>query len=182
MNEGKIAVRYAKALFELAKEKEILEKVIGDIKIISQIIAEFPELSEMINSPVITNKQKKTVLTNLFKGKIQKISNDFLILIIDKGRGDYLARILNRFIVDYRQYKNIKEAVITTATAIDSSTKEQIKIAMESVLNTKVEISEKTDANIIGGFIIRVDDNQFDASVSSKLKNVRRELLKSTLN
>ncbi|MBN1111586.1 MAG: ATP synthase F1 subunit delta [Bacteroidales bacterium] len=182
MNEGKIAVRYAKALFELSREKEILEKVIVDVKFISQVIEEFPQLTEIIESPVITNNQKRETINKLFNNNIQKITLDFLLLIINKGRGNYLNRILHRFVIDYRQYKNIKEAVITTATPLDATNKEHIRNSMEATLNTNVEIIERTDKNIIGGFIIRVDDTQYDASVSSNLENVRRELLKSTLN
>ena len=180
MNQSKIAVRYAKALFEIALEKKQLEEIKKDIEIVVSVTQQ-ADIQLMLESPVIKASKKKQLLSEVFTGKIQDISLKFLLMITDNKREMHIAAICRNFIEQYRNYKGIKAAKVITALPIDSTLKKEIGKVISEVFKTDVELTTADNESIIGGFIVRVGDQQIDASVSNKLNNIKREFLKKTV-
>lgn len=178
MNDSKISVRYSKALFQAALEKNIIDKVSDDMSFISEI-AKAPETREFLESPIIPPSKKSAVFEKLLKGNVQDVTLSLVGLLVKNGRESFLPSIARAFIHETQVYKGITEAVLTTAIPVDSKVKQQISEMVAGTFSTKVELKEIVDPGIIGGFILRVDDNYIDASIKNKLRKVKKELLGS---
>jgi F-type H+-transporting ATPase subunit delta len=180
MNESIISVRYTKAIFALAKEKNLLEEVKSDVETIFSLMNESSELLVVFKSPVLKPSKKKELVKLVF-GSFNKITISFINLLIDNRREEHLHDISRNFIDKYRKYKRIESAQFTTSVHIDSTVLTKVKQLIENVLKTEVEFTGKIDDRIIGGFILRVGDKQFDASVQTSLNKVKRKLLNTTI-
>jgi F-type H+-transporting ATPase subunit delta len=180
MNESIISVRYSRALFQSALEGKILEKVNEDMIFISQV-CKVPETKEFLHSPIIFPSKKIEIFHAIFKGNVESITLSIIDLLVKNGRESYLPAIARVFIHETKKYKGITESVLTTAVKVDAKIKKQITDLLSDVFKTKIEIEENIDSEIIGGFILRVDDNYIDASIKNKLRKIKKELLGSSM-
>lgn len=181
MNDGKISVRYAHALFQSALEKKILDKVYGDMTLILEV-CRIPEFKELLASPIIRPSKKAEIIQKTIGGNIDKLSGDFIALIAGNGRESFLPGIAREFIRATKEFKGITESVLTTAVKVDDNLKKRITDLVSGIFKTKVELNEVIDKNILGGFILKVEDNYIDASVRNKLRKIEKELKSRTLN
>jgi len=180
MNDSKISVRYSKALFESALERKILDKVNQDMILISEI-CRLPETKEFLHNPVIVPSKKSEILHKVFGDFVEKITLSLIDLAVKNGRESYIPAIARVFIHETLKYKGITESVLTTAVKVDANIKKQITDMISEVFKTKVELEEVIDPEILGGFILRVDDNYIDASIKNKLRKIKKELKGSAL-
>lgn len=181
MDHSAIAVRYAKAFFSTAKEKKLLAKLKTDIELVMDICNNSVDLILLLESPIVKTSKKAELITSIFKGKIDELSLRFLLLVVDNKREVHIPGICRNFLDLTRKDQNIKTAVITTASEIDKDTINKIEKLLGKELNAKVELSSKTNPEIIGGVVLRLDDKQYDASVATQLKKIKQKLLESEL-
>jgi len=175
MNESKISVRYSKALFESAVEKNVLERIYQDMIFILETCS-VDEMKELLDNPVIRPSKKTEILTGIFKGYVDKLTISLVKLVVNNGRESFLPGISRVFIKQTKEYKGITESVLTTAVKVDERIKKQITDLITNVFKTKVELKEVVDKDIIGGFVLRVEDNLMDASVRKRLRKIEKEL------
>ena len=180
MNDSKISVRYSRALFQSALEKKILDKVNQDMILITEI-CKVPETKEFLKSPVIVPSKKIDIFHKILGDNVEKITLSLIDLVVKNGRESFLPAIARVFINETMKYKGITKSVLTTAFKVDKKVKNQISELISDVFRTKAELEEVTDPEIIGGFILRVDDNYIDASVRTKLNKIRKELMRSVI-
>jgi F-type H+-transporting ATPase subunit delta len=180
MNDSKISVRYSRALFQSALDKKIIDKVNEDMIFISEI-CKLPETKEFLQSPVIPPSKKSAIFHKMLEGNVEKITLSLVDLVVKNGRENYLPAIARVFISETLKYKGITESVLTTAIKVDSKVRKQIIDLISEVFSTKVELEEKIDKDIIGGFILRIDDKYIDASIRNRLRKIRKELLGSII-
>jgi F-type H+-transporting ATPase subunit delta len=181
MSLSAIRVRYAKAFFELAKEKKMLNTLNTDIQKVFDVCSLSPDFINMLESPVIKTSKKAELITTIFKAEIQPLTLKFLVLITNNKRENYIPGICRNFLDMTREDQNIKSAVLITATEINQKTNEKIRNLLEKELNATVELNCKTDPEIIGGLILRIDDKQFDSSVATQLKKIKQLLLETEI-
>jgi F-type H+-transporting ATPase subunit delta len=179
MNESKITVRYAKALFGLAKEGNAFELMKNDMELLYQCIRELPELQFVINSPVIKVSEKVTVFRETFKDTFSPITASFITLVLERRREEYLLGIARYFLSLLKVEQGIQSAELVTAIPLDEKLRKSIMQFISKKFNTKVELQENVDEKLIGGFILRVGDQQVDASISSKLAQIKSSLTNS---
>lgn len=172
-------MRYARALFQLSEEYKIQESVRNDMQDILKCIADSPELKFLLESPMIKGSEKSRLVNVIFKDKMQELTLKFIHLLIDNKREHFLPDICRNFISEYKHKLGIKEASITTATVLGEEYKKQIYDYITSKFNIKIELSEKVDPAIIGGFILRIEDEQVNASIQAQLNKIKRELINS---
>ena len=180
MNDSKISVRYSRALFQSALEKKILEKVNEDIIFISEI-CKIPEAKEFLHSPVIFPSKKTEIFHKILGNNLEEITLSLIDLVVKNGRESFLPAIARVFIHETKKYKGITESVLTTAVKVNAKVKKQIIELISEVFKTKVELEENIDRDLIGGFILRVDDNYIDASIRNKLRRIKKELKESPI-
>ena len=178
MNDSKISVRYCKAIFQLALEKKNLDKVYQDMIFIAEI-CKIPEIKEFLQSPIIIPTKKEDIFHKILGTNVENITLSLIDLIVKNGRETFLPAIARNFIHETKKYKGITESVLTTAISIDEKIKKQITDLISDVFKTKVELKENIDPEIIGGFILQIDDNYIDASIKNKLRKIKKELIGS---
>ena len=182
MDQSKVTVRYAKAFFGLAKEKQLLDEVKNDMEMIGQLIKTSTDLQLLLESPVVKSSKKVSLLKTIFEGKVNQLTVDFLAMVAANKREIFTQGICLNFAALYRQDQGIKSAVITTAVPLQEDLVSQIQKQLESEFKTKVELSQRVDTELIGGFVLRVDDRQIDASMASKLRRVKETYLQTQIN
>ncbi|MCF6365423.1 MAG: ATP synthase F1 subunit delta [Bacteroidales bacterium] len=178
MNTNRITVRYAKALFGLASEEEKAERINNDMHLIGET-AKIPDFRRFLENPVIFPSRKQVVFNKIFKEKVNELSLRFFKLLSDNKRETYLSSIARNYSELYRKFYGIKYVQLTTTFKIDDKLKKDISDIISTEFKTKVEMTEQVDKEIIGGFVLTVENLQYDASVATKLKNIKKELLKA---
>jgi F-type H+-transporting ATPase subunit delta len=175
MNESRISVRYSKALFQSALEKKILDIVNKDMILVKKVCA-VPEAKELLNNPVIRPSKKTELLHSVLVKDMHPLTMALIDLAVKNGRERYIPAIARVFVHETMKYNGITESVLTTAVKIDPKIKKQVSGFIEKLFKTKVDLKENIDDSIVGGFILKVDDNYIDASIRNKLRKIRKEL------
>ncbi|MES2762650.1 MAG: ATP synthase F1 subunit delta [Bacteroidota bacterium] len=177
-----VASRYAKSLLDLAVEKGQLEAVYADIRQVQAVCEESREFINFLNSPIIKSDKKIATIKAIFDGKLNAITSGFLSIVASKRRESIIPEMANSFIEQYRSHKNILTAVVTSANGLDAATKQKALDLVKSQMNGEVELVEKVNPNIIGGFVLKIGDKQLDKSVARQLSNMKKELTNKALN
>jgi F-type H+-transporting ATPase subunit delta len=180
MNDSKISVRYSRAIFQSALENKILDKVNQDMIFISEI-CKIDETREFLHSPIIPPSKKEDIFHKMLEGNVEKITISLIDLIVKNGRESFIPAIARNFIYETKKYKGITDSVLTTAVKVDDKVKNQITSLISDIFKTKVDLKENIDPEIIGGFILQIDDSYIDASIKSKLRKIKKELIGSVL-
>ena len=178
MDNGLIPHRYAKALYKFAMEHGTAEKVYEEMK---QVIASFqenPRLSKVLANPFVGNSEKSELLKAAAGDKVENDFLGFIRLILDKRREEYMLQMALAYRDIYRKANKISQVKIFTAVRLPEAEMERLRqLVSNSFKDTKLEFSEHINPEIIGGFIIDVDDTRMDASISNELEQLRLNLL-----
>lgn len=180
MRHLRVVSRYIKSLLDLAVEQGALEQVHMDMQLFSRVCDENRAFRLMLHNPIIKHDKKRDILEKLFKGKVHALTMAILDIITRKNREPLLPEIAREFHNAYNVYKGIGKASVTTAISLDAATRKQFEQIVRGILDKKeVELEERVDADMIGGFILNAGDKQIDASVKNKLKALKMELSKN---
>src|SRR5688572_10564708 len=166
--------RYVKSLLDLAVEKKVLDQVHSDMLFFSRIVDQNRSFGLMLRNPVIKHDKKRDVLEALFKGKVSDLTMSFLDIITRKNREPLLPAIAREFHNSYNEYKGIRKATVTTAAPLDAKLRAEFEGLVKKYSDKKqVELIEKVDKDMIGGFILNIADRQIDASIKNKIKALK---------
>ena len=178
MNESRAAARYAKAMLDFAVENKKTDAVEKDMRSVVATIAGSKELQELLGSPVMKGAVKKDVLSAIFKD-CNALTEGLINLLIDNKRIDLLNEVALKYIIFNEELKGEGMAYVTTAVPISKELEKKVLKQVSELTGNKITIENKVDDSIIGGFVLRVGDLQYDASISNKLNNIKREFTKS---
>ncbi|MBP1629955.1 MAG: synthase subunit delta [Bacteroidetes bacterium] len=174
-----LSSRYARAIFDLAIEVNLLDQVSKDIFFIEEVCQENVLLTSIMKNPNINIGSKKKIIRDIFEDKVEKLSLDFIILLVDKRRVVYLKEIANEFHAIFNEYHNIKVANLIVSNEASDDIIAQMKAILEQKFNCKIELKVKIQKDIIGGFKLLVDGNIYDASISKQLNLLRKSFAKN---
>lgn len=180
MNDSKISVRYSRALFESALDKKLIDKVAGDMLFLLNVCS-VAEAKELLSNPVIKPTRKREIFSKILSGRVEEITLALIGLVVTNGREAFLPAIAREFIRQTRAHKGITELVLTTAVKPDPAVISRISALVENAYKTKAELVEVIDPEIIGGFILKIEDDYLDASVRNKLRKIEKKLKGITL-
>ncbi len=173
-----VASRYAKSLLELSVEKNNLDTINKDMVQLSDICKESKDLVNLLNNPVVNSDKKNDVFDKLFKGKIDELSLSFIHLITRKNREDLLPGIAESFTNLYKKHKHILDVELISATQLEETVKSKIIEKVKSKYDGfTINLIEKIDPSLIGGFIVKIEDKQIDTSIASQITNLKNILL-----
>jgi F-type H+-transporting ATPase subunit delta len=172
MNNGKISIRYAKALLSSAKEAKVEEKVYSEMTTLESAFAQIQLLKQAMTNPTLTKEEKIKLLNSVFNNKASKLTQGFITLVVENGREDYFHRIALSFQELYRKDKNIVVTHLTTAIELDEPLKKKIINSVEEQENSKVELRTEVNPDIIGGYILDIDGKRLDASIIRQLSKL----------
>ena len=173
---SKAGARYAKSLIDLSTEQNALEEIKNDMVLFEKIVDDNSELEAILKNPIVPLDKKLGILKNVFGSKVHQITNSFLQLVVNKGRSAILFDTAKQFVAQYNAIKGIVTAEVTSAIALtDTSIAEVISLVKKEMGAKEVIVKEKVDEKLIGGFILKVGDKQFDASIASGLNKLKKE-------
>jgi F-type H+-transporting ATPase subunit delta len=174
MNDSKIPVRYAKALFDLAIEHDSLDRVYENMQLLLSVCS-MKEVKQILENPVIRATKRGEILKALLQSDIEPLTLKFLDLVFTQDREGYLAAMARDFIDLARRHRGIRQVTLTTAVPAGENVRREIAAMTATDIASKIEFVEKIDKSLIGGFVLRVDDKYIDASVRRKLNSFRKE-------
>lgn len=176
MSVTRIASRYAKSLMDFSTEKGNTEAVLQDMKYVKEA-SKVRDLKMLLNSPIISLDKKKGVFDAIFKDKISETSNVFLHIILKKGRERYIPNIAAAFEEQYKKQNKITSVNITTAAALDEEAMDRLQKELlgSSVTDKSLDIEMNVDPSIIGGYILKIGDKLYNASVAHQLEKLKKE-------
>jgi len=177
MKSTKAAIRYAKALLEMSIEQKVIDLVSFDMTRILNVAESSRDFISFLNSPIIKTDKKIAVISKLFVN-LHPLTAGFIALIVKNGRSQMLPNIAAGYTSLLESHRGIVSGSITSAVALDAQSRKKIMDKLAATFKGELQLTEKIDPALIGGFIITIGDNQIDASVSSKIKNLRQELTK----
>ena len=176
---SRAAIRYAKAVLDLATDGGNVDAVLQDMKGISATLAGSKDLRLALQSPVIKATDKKAVLKEVFE-KTSSETLGLIDLLVDNNRAPILSKVAESYVTLYNQQKGLQAATVTTAVAITPELEKKVLAKVTELTgSTDIKLENIVDPNIIGGFILRVGDSQYNASISSQLSKLKREFSNS---
>ena len=178
MSVHQIYARYAKALIEISEERGELESTIENAKYFNEVV-KVRDFNTMLKNPVFKPELKLKVFNSLFKDKLNEIFYKFIVLVVKKGRESMLPSIISEVLEQYKRMLKITDIKLTTAVGMSDDFISKLKESLlsSSISDDKVEIVTKVDKDIIGGFIIEVENKLIDSSIKSKLKKIENNII-----
>lgn len=178
MKSTRSASRYAKALMDLAVERNELETVKNDVLLAQTAVANTRDLQIFLNSPVVKPKVKQKILSEIFEKHLSELTMHFVLLIVQHNRERALEQVFQSFMLQYRNSRNTLEARFITSTKVSAAAVKVIQEKLGKALGKTVDIIEEVDGELIGGFIIETDNYRLDESIAGKMRKLKRELTK----
>ncbi len=180
MQNPRLAARYAKSLLDLAVEQNQVDATLADMKLLDSVCSQSREFTNVLRSPVINADKKQAIINAVLGDKLATLTHAFVTLLVNKGREANLPEIVHAFIAQYKEMKNIKTVKLTTAAPVNDAVKQKILDRATATLNnSQVELIEAVNPDLIGGFVLEMDDKLFDASVRRDLNDVKAQFLKN---
>jgi F-type H+-transporting ATPase subunit delta len=180
MADHKVSIRYASSLLESSLENKTLDKVFDDVTLVYKTLKSNSELRRLLSNPVVKTELKSEILKEIFTSKVTEETISFLNFVVDKNREDILENIFEKFFALRNEKLGIAEVEIKTAFPFSSEQSELLKKNLEKLLGKKVILSFITDATVIGGFIARVGDSVYDASIQHQLDLLKKKFLQGS--
>ena len=177
MNYSIISMRYAKALILVGSENNCLDAMKTDMELIGATIRENPVFKQILDNPVVKPPQKRKVMTELLEKRVHPLTLNFINLSVRNRREAMLEDVARDFIDLYEKSKGIKQAQFVSALELDEKAKQKLQKQLNALFKADVLINAKTDPDLIGGFVLRVGDQQYDASLLAALKRMKKVMI-----
>ncbi|GHC44691.1 ATP synthase F1 subunit delta [Ulvibacter litoralis] len=176
---SRAAIRYAKAVLEQANQGNIANVVFDDMQSVYATIEGSKELRSVLKSPVVKAEDKKEALVKIFENN-SEVTKGLIQILTTNKRINLLGGVAESYISLYNESQGVKVANVTTAVALSSELETEVLAKVKQLTgSSQVTIHNTIDESILGGFILRVGDLQYDASIANKLGKIKREFSKS---
>jgi F-type H+-transporting ATPase subunit delta len=175
MRNTKVATRYARALLDLAIDQGNVDSVLGDMMTFSATVKDSRDFELLLSSPVVKTDKKIAIFEQAFE-PFEKSTQDFLALVTNNRRESMLPEIAEAFKAIVQEHRGIVPMTLTSAMPLDASTRDAIIAKIQKSVTGTLEVEEKIDESLIGGFVVRMGDQQIDASVVNQLNNLKQRL------
>lgn len=178
MAQTRTAIRYAKAVLDLAKDQKSAEVVNADMESIANAVAASTDLKDMLLSPVVPSKIKKSALLAVFSD-LNTLSVNLIDTLIQNKRIAILGEVAQKYNELFNEDQGKQVAKVTSAVPLTEELNAKVLAKVKELTGKEADLVNVVDPSILGGFILRVGDIQYDASIANKLNKLKREF---TLN
>jgi F-type H+-transporting ATPase subunit delta len=173
---ARVADIYARSLLDLALQSEVLETVAADLDAVSNLLTQVRDFQAFLGSPYFAEQTRQDLVRQVFAGKLHRLTLNFLLVMIEHNRGALLPRIIDRFQQLYREHQGYRTVHVTVARTIGKEQMEKLARELAEALNAKVDLDVHVDSSVLGGIIIRYDEEMLDNSVRGRLARTVNEL------
>ncbi len=176
MSDARVAVRYAKSILDLAREKNIIEDIYQDMLLVRDTCRASRPLVVMLQNPIVQTAKKLSSLKAIFGNKVNQMTSLLFEILCRKGREGFLYAVTEQFVLLYNDEKNIQTATVFTPFELTNELRQEFEQIVKRMTGKEVELQAKTDENLIGGYVLRIGDRQIDDSVRTRLQDLRAML------
>lgn len=176
MLKGAVAGRYAEALYEIAVRDNIVDSLEIELKAVAESIEDSPELKTVLYHPRISGGEKKEVIKSLFAERLSPVTVNFLSMVIDRQRENFLGDMVAVFVDLANKARNITDIHVTSAVELTATQKQMMSDNLCKVTGRKVKITYSVDPSLMGGVVARVGDKVIDGSIKTRLASLREHL------
>ena len=173
MSESKIAKRYATPLLELAVKKRSADRVKSDMEQFLAVCQGNIAFLNMLNSPIIPHLKKGEILVKIFQGSVSEMSSALLRLTVVKNREKLLPQIAQEYINAFNESQGVQSAHVTTAVALTPALRTSIEELVKKISGKTPLLTTQVKKNIVGGYILTMNDSQIDQSVMGALNKLK---------
>jgi F-type H+-transporting ATPase subunit delta len=176
LNNPRLAIRYAKSLIDLAKEKDQVSEVYEDMKFLQTTIKNNPDFGALLNSPIIDEHKKNSIIESVTTGRVNALTASFIKLLSNKNRESNLNEIICAYIDQYNELKGIHKARLITASPLSDELRDTFISKIKTSNNiSNLELETIVDEKLIGGFVLEMDGKLLDVSILRDLKDVKKQ-------
>ena len=177
MDNGKLSVRYARALFQTAQEQHCEEAVYdGLTRFAHNYLLAIAQFNEVLANPIVAKEEKVKLLEMAIGEPLHDTLKQFIAFVVDQKREDKMFFIAMKYMEMYRAKHNILSTQVTTATELPEATYDRIKAFVKQTFDAEAEMDVRIDPSIIGGFILDIEHTRMDASVAGQLNALKNKL------
>jgi F-type H+-transporting ATPase subunit delta len=177
MSNAIVAYRYAKALIDLAIEQKVVKEVNEDMKFFAEICDENKEFQAVMANPIVRHENKKAILKKVFENRVNSVTYSIFNVLTRKNRENLIYPISTEFQKLFVKLNNIKQASVTTVEPLTETQKNEFIKIVGDASGMKVELKEKVDKELIGGYVLKIGDTQIDTSIRKKINDLKLALV-----
>jgi F-type H+-transporting ATPase subunit delta len=171
-----VSQRYARALFMAAKGRKLIDQAYEQFDVLKKVLAQDRTLLDFLTAPHVTDARKYELVKNVFGPRLEKLFVEFLFVLMEKNRVNFLPAIIDAFQLLVEEDKGIVRAGITTAVPLSADEERNVTARLEARTGKKILLEKKIDPAILGGMIVIVNDEIIDGSVRHGLKQIEEQL------
>jgi F-type H+-transporting ATPase subunit delta len=171
-----LARRYAKALFQLAVEKDRLEQIHKELLQFADLVNDEQQLGSVFFAQDISKKQKRDILDELLDGKLSAVLLYFLRVLLENGRASVFPTIVDEFTRLVDKYDKRIQATATTAVAMSETLQSRLKMILDKTFAADVSITNRIEPDILGGIIVQIEGQVLDDSLHNQLRRLQQTI------
>jgi F-type H+-transporting ATPase subunit delta len=171
-----VSQRYARALFMAAKGRKLIDQAYEQFDVLKKVLGQDRTLLDFLTAPHVTDARKVELVKNVFGPRLEKLFVEFLFVLMEKNRVNFLPAIIDAFQLLVEEDKGILRAGITTAVPLSADEERNVSARLETRTGKKILLEKKIDPAILGGMIVIVNDEIIDGSVRHGLKQIEEQL------
>ncbi len=172
-----VAYRYAKSLFDLAIEKNVVNEVNDDMVTFKKVCDENRQFLVVLGNPIIRHHVKLGILKKTFENNVNPVTFSIFSVLTKKNRENLIYSIAEEFDKLYNQQQGVQKVTVTTVTKLTEAQKEEFTKVVSQATGKQVVLEEKVNEDLIGGYILSVGDTQIDTSVRKRLNELKLSLV-----
>lgn len=177
MSQSAVANRYAVALFQLAKEQNLLEQLENELTVVKEVVEQNPQFMVLLKQPKISKEAKKALVKDAFNGVTGTVLN-LMFLLIDRKREDILNEVVEEYFDLANDARGIAQAKVYSVRALSKEEEEALSdVFAKKVGKSELRIINIVDQSLVGGVKLRIGNTIYDGSVKGKLERIERQLL-----
>lgn len=178
LKDKKVSARYAKALFDGALEANQLDEVKADLSTLVQVTKDLPSLRGFFANPAIPQSEKEAFVKEQLASKVNKLTGNLLTIMVENSRMAILAQLTAQYTTLVNQHQHIALAEVITAVEMDGALLENLQRTLESRFGfSRVELQNRVEPGILGGAIVKIQDQIIDGSFSGRLETLKKQLV-----
>jgi len=180
MSEAVVAKRYADALFQLANEKNNVESINEQLKVVQEVFQNDKQITQFLSHPRITRVEKLTIIDEVF-GQFEQNVKNFLKLLVERNRISIVTTIIDDFYDYYNEANKIAAATVYSVRALSEEEQNKLEASFKQQLNKEsVSVNNIVDPSLIGCMRIRVGNTIYDGSISNKLNRLKQNIVSAS--
>lgn len=174
-----VAKRYARALFELAKEQNKIAAVEEELKAVVSVLQNNTDFEKLIKHPGLGAESKTALLKTIFESQLSEISFNTLLLLVEKGREDLLDALVNYYVTIASEALGQAQAIVYTPVELSQAELSQVEATFSKLTGKQIRVVSVLDKSLLGGIKVRIGDRLYDGSLSGKLERLEKTLSQS---